>query len=734
MRRSNTGFLLAILLCGSLLSAGLCAAAQLTLIVQDPQGQSLPARAHILDATAAPFPLVPDSLHFGHYGELFMKSYIYIDGQTTVTLPTGVTTIDVAHGFEWRPRRITVNLQNDTTIVVVLSRTYNMAARGIFCGDNHAHTRHAPSDYMINPDEAHFVERAEGLNILWALDDGYQFSGGPHPVSSTDAILYYATEWRHQVSGHVALLGLRSSLGTGCCLPGGSAVPLLSDLRGTWNPADDQAMSLCHPRTNADWFDDGGFPAWGMGRECAVMAALGALDVYDVLAFSNVGEVYLDDWYRLMNCGFRVPIGAGTDGRLNSFYARPLGSYRVYVKEPGGHNASDYVRSLRAGRSFVSNFPLIPEFTVDGADAGSTLTRTGPATVAVHFRVESSISVSTAQLIVNGVPAQTFPLQAGANGTAQSIDTQLNLSQSSWIAVRVDGTTNLPVAVTPNLFAHTGATYVQLDGLPLENTLAAGRFLDQIDSLATFANLRGAWPSEPERTNYFARLDQARIPYRAQFHVAPSAFSLLTPEHGDSIDGSVPIYLDWEDASDPEAGDRVTYRVVTSPDSLFLTGTSQVLSQTSEIYLTPGVLPPNRNYWWRVVALDRNNNSIVSTPNRRRFYLYLPTTATPLPAEPERSLQLLSVAPNPATTYVALHFAQPIPLGSRAEVLDLRGARLAANYLDDSDRGLRLVGGDRLVWDARDAFGRDVPSGCYFVRLVAPGAPAPLAGRVLVIR
>lgn len=718
-----------VALCAMLSVVSSVSAVQLDLRVVDTQGSPLPARVHIVDALGVSFPLEPDSTLLAYYGGPFMRSYFYVDGPKVVSLPPGPTEIVSVHGFEFLPRKLTPVLVNDTTITLTMFRGFDMEPHDLHSGDDHAHTRHEPRDYFISPVEAHRVAQAEGLNILWSLDEFHYFTGAPDPVSTPDAILYYTTEWRHQASGHVALLGLHQDEGYGCCTPPLSAAPLLSDFRAEWAPAADQAMVLNHPCTGADFYDDSGWPAWGLGRELPILASRAALDAYHIGSYANEDDIVLQDWYALLNCGFRIPASAGTDARLCSFFMRPAGGYRVYVKEPTGHSASNYVAGLRAGCTFVTNFPLIPMFRVDGLDAGSVGVLIGPSKVVdVDFRVESTLSVTSATLIVNGAAAAVYPLQAGANGTAQTIHTQLTLTSSSWVALRVDGSTNLPVAVRPELFAHTSPVYFTMDGAPQENTIEAGRMLDWIDEYENFCEVRGGWIDPAEHQSVLSGIEAGRPSYRAHFHVPPDPFLLALPLDGDTLSYGDGISFDWGDATDPEPGDKVTYAVTLAADSLFITGSTVLPSLFSELLLSDAGLQPNRNYWWRVAAYDRNRNQRLSIPNKRRFYLRLDPAAAPVP----ETRPAVTVSPNPATSAVTLRLARPLDVGEKLEIVNVRGERVAVAGWNGG-AGLLARDSGTWTWDRRDHAGRDVPSGFYWVRVASENVVAP-AQRILVLR
>jgi hypothetical protein len=79
-------------------------------------------------------------------------------------------------------------------------------------------------------------------------------------------------------------------------------------------------------------------------------------------------------------------------------------------------------------------------------------------------------------------------------------------------------------------------------------------------------------------------------------------------------------------------------------------------------------------------------------------------------------LQLAAPAPNPANPRTTIAFALAAPGRASLVVYDLRGRRLVA-VTDE----VMSVGTHEVVWDGRDAAGREVPSGTYIVRLNAGG-------------
>lgn len=97
---------------------------------------------------------------------------------------------------------------------------------------------------------------------------------------------------------------------------------------------------------------------------------------------------------------------------------------------------------------------------------------------------------------------------------------------------------------------------------------------------------------------------------------APGACSLLAPENNLLTHGNQ-VAFSWTESNDPDSGegDTVTYRIQLAADTLF---TSPVLTADTRLltYSFPDRLPDG--IWnWRVLAIDKEGMSAVSTPARR---------------------------------------------------------------------------------------------------------------------
>jgi len=617
-RRLAVRWIIICLLCASL-SVTLALAAQVTILTQDDLSNPLPARLHVEDSLGQIFPGYPDSTYLSHDR---LGGYFYTSGSITCELPTGETEVAAMHGFECEPYEAVWDVQSDTTVVITLPRRFDLEQDGWFGGDTHIHTIHVPVDLEVSPYGLWRIAQAEDLSMVWALDNGHEFTGGVHEISTPETIIYYSVEFRNQAYGHAVLLGLDDFIDGWCCgPPGNPAYPMLTFTYQEWNPGHGEAMTLAHPHTGAEFFDDEEWPGVGQGRELPVMAALGSLDGLELASYSNNPDLFLDDWYRLLNCGLRVSPASGTDAITCSYHAPPVGGYRVYVREgvEQPHAYDQWVEALKAGNCFVTNYPLIPRFHVEGLEPGEELVLPSvPAEVDVSFRVESVHGLDTAQIIFSGDPLLTIP--DPCQNAAGVLDTTVTVTieGSGWLALSVEGATSAWGPAQPDLFAHTGAIYVDGAGETVSSTVDAAHFLGWIDSLEVFVELRGNW-SGSQRGEVLGTLQDARDVYSSAFLVPPNPFELISPAEDEVVLLNETVAFDWELNGDSEEGDRLSYllQVATTPGFYPLT-----LSQwfdTAPDSIDANLLDPDTEYWWRVRAYDLGGHYTDCTPAAIRF-------------------------------------------------------------------------------------------------------------------
>jgi hypothetical protein len=235
-------------------------------------------------------------------------------------------------------------------------------------------------------------------------------------------------------------------------------------------------------------------------------AALGKVDTLDI---NNSWAASVPLWYRLLNCGFRLPATAGTDVFLNRIGSNLPGGDRVYVRLDGPLTYEGWIGGLKAGRSFVTSGPVL-EFTVNGSEPGSVLKLGEKPKVRVKASARSPFPLAKAEVVHNGRVVATATLSD--DKLTAAVDQELTLDRGGWVAFRASGpgTADTP---TPALNAHTNPVYVEAGGVVYRSADEARAFLKWIDQFELLLRTRDRFPTPKHRRQAQEQIDAARAVY-----------------------------------------------------------------------------------------------------------------------------------------------------------------------------------------------------------------------------
>jgi Tol biopolymer transport system component len=352
----------------------------LRLRVTDAGGSPLPARVSILGPDGRSF--APDET-WHHADDAFARAerrfeygYFHTSGSANLTLPAGSYRIEVSRGPEYRVvvRSVEVAEGSNPPVRVALGVLDDLKVRGWYSGDLHVHMNYGGA-YRNDPARLALQARAEDLHVVENLivnkegrvPDVAWFRPGPDPASKPGTLIMHGEEYHTSFWGHVGLLGLNQHL----VLPGYTAYVNtgVATLQPTNARVFDMARSqgavtgYVHP---FDAYPDPGDTSRALTHALPVDVALGKVDYYEALGFVDDLMATAAVWYRLLNCGFRIAAGAGTDAMANfASLHGPVGMNRVYVRSGPPLEHRRWLSALKAGRSFATNGPLLG-MTVDG--------------------------------------------------------------------------------------------------------------------------------------------------------------------------------------------------------------------------------------------------------------------------------------------------------------------------------------------------------------------------------
>jgi hypothetical protein len=173
--------------------------------------------------------------------------------------------------------------------------------------------------------------------------------------------------------------------------------------------------------------------------EMPIDVALGRLDYFEVMGYSD-HLITSEFWYRLLNCGFRIPAAAGTDAFPNFASLRgPPGLVRVYARTDGPLEHRAWLGAIKAGRTFVTNSAILGLGWRAGngpwRGIGDSLSLpTGEHQVQVRITMRSNVPQDHLELVSNGKVVKSIPL-SGEKTQADTVVT-VGASSSSWFVVR----------------------------------------------------------------------------------------------------------------------------------------------------------------------------------------------------------------------------------------------------------------------------------------------------------
>ncbi len=506
-------------------------------IIDRDAGKSIPARCYLTDPT--------NQFWSPQGGINYVKPperHFIAGGEFKIALPARVYTLTVERGPEYRAvtREIEIRSGQTRAETIELARWINMNARGWYSGDLHNHR-----DWQEMPQ----LLLAEDLNLAptlteWVWEEGLVstaprlVSGAPaiRQVDSTHAYSVVDTEIERlkQGPGAVDLVGL--------------SAPIV--FRGYWVSPPNSVFTEAARRQGG--YVDAEKITW---RDVAALVALGQVDFAGIVHnhFNRHGVETetapwgmipkekaeyetpagmalwtMDVYYRFLNCGFKLPVSAGSASGVKP---SPLGFDRVYVHLPGKFSYQEWFRALKAGRSFATNGPML-FLTVNGREPGDTiqipatadLRRSAPATGAgkparrlkVHAEASSAGELDRLEIVWKGQVVRTV----AASGTATSLaaDLELEAKESGWFAARAFEKPGTTVR-----FAQTSPVYVRVGvrrGVVLDDVKF---FLAWIDREIKFYEGLSGFRSESDRQGMLAFFRQARGVYERLAAAASSS-------------------------------------------------------------------------------------------------------------------------------------------------------------------------------------------------------------------
>ena len=500
---------------------------RLSLRILDSSGQPTSARIFVTGEDGRAF--APDDAwmhaddNFVRTERRFEAHYFQTSGNAELTVPPGRVDVEVMKGFEYRVEKKSVQVAADQTMKLTiplrpLDLPQQPNSRWV-SGDVHVHMNYGGA-YRNTPKNLVAQATAENLSIVEDLivnkeqriPDIRYFSSNADAASTGTTLLFHGQEFHTSYWGHLGLLHLTDHF----LLPGYAAYP--GTAAASLFPANANVADVAHEQHALvgyvhpyDTFPDPAKDAT-LTHELPVDVALGKVNYIEVLGFSDHKSTAAV-WYRLLNCGFRLPAAAGTDAMANFASLRgPVGLNRVYAEVPKGPlDVELWLSSLKQGHTFATNGPLLG-FSLGSQQVGGEL-HLPPGETKVKFSgwLRSIVPVDHLEVICNGRVVRELKL----NDDRESADIEdaIPLSQSGWCLLRAWSEKAEHPVLDAYPYATTSPIYVTVAGSVAKPTEDAAYFIAWIDRMIQNAKSNPDWNTEAEKISVLNLLEQARIVY-----------------------------------------------------------------------------------------------------------------------------------------------------------------------------------------------------------------------------
>ncbi|HEX8878957.1 MAG TPA: CehA/McbA family metallohydrolase, partial [Candidatus Acidoferrum sp.] len=355
-----------------------------------------------------------------------------------------------------------------------------------------------------------------GAVLTWGPCYYYQkqfFSGKDHPLSKPDALMHYDLEvsgFPSSHAGHLVLLGLSNQDYPHCVRIEQWPTWDLPILR--WAKSQGAMTGFAHSGWGLESksrelpnYEVPGFDGIGANEYIVDVTHPDAVDFISTMDTPYPWE--LNIWYHTLNVGFRTRISGETD--FPCITDARVGQGRIYAKVDGAFSYSGWLEAIRTGRSYVSDGRShLMDFAVNDLEVGTKASELKLAQKGtVHARVKIAAFLNPVPLDSDNIPsdrgkqywkaAVTGATEPGnihdrpidqnpywhierarigntrqvpvelvmngkpiarkeilADGTIQDVSFDVPVERSSWLAVRVLGS------------SHTNPIFVLVDGKP----------------------------------------------------------------------------------------------------------------------------------------------------------------------------------------------------------------------------------------------------------------------------
>lgn len=425
-------------------------------VVDEDTGELTPVRMHVKDARGRP--VKPPQVIYWH-------DHFVVPGKAVLELRPGNYTFEMERGPEYRIRtgNFTIRRGDADTKTVSMQRFVDMKKEGWWSGDLHVHRPLQDIQWLMRAEDLHIAP----VITWWNDSNRWSEKSPPDPLLTRfDENRFYHAMAGEDERGGGALLyfnlqqplpitGAKREYPSSCEFLKQAAAydgvhidiekPFWWDLPVWIASGMTHSIGLCNNHMQRDGMLAN--EAWGKPR-----------DKVEYPDPHGNGLWTQDIYYRLLDCGVRIPPSAGS---ASGVLPNPVGYNRVYVHCGEQLDYDRWWKNLRDGQVVVTNGPLIRDPRVNGqlpghvfrAAAGQSLALQATLNLSLRERVEY-LEIVKNRKVIHQVRLDDW---AKAGGKLPTVD----FDRSGWMLIRA--VTSHPKTYR---FASTGPYYVEIGGQP----------------------------------------------------------------------------------------------------------------------------------------------------------------------------------------------------------------------------------------------------------------------------
>ena len=481
--------------------------APLTIKLTDEAGKPVPGRVSVRGSDARAY--APDDAwvsaddSFDPVTQIEETRYFHCDGECVVSVPLGDAKITAWHGQRYAAALHTAKIRETSGATAGITFKQlalpSWAPPGV-SADLHVHMNYG-GHYKSTLQTLAAQARAEDLDVIYntivnkeqRIPD-IDFAGGG-VARDGGVTIFQAQEYHTSYWGHLGLLGLRDHFLTPdfsayqqsaltSPYPHNGAVADLARAQGA-------LVGYVHP------FDWPIVPEKekSLTNALPVDVALGKADYMEVVGFSD-HKATAAVWHRLLNLGFRLSAGAGTDAMANYASLRgPVGMNRVFLQTGGDTSEEALHKALREGRSVASNGPLLA-LQVEERNPGDTIELASGRKIEFRAAMRSLAPLDHVEVLYNG---RVVARHGKKEATSAELGGTIAVTESGWILLRAWNDDPDPLIFDLYPYATTSPVYVSVEGRPIRSPEDAQYFLRWVDRIIASADARQDYNDAQEK-------------------------------------------------------------------------------------------------------------------------------------------------------------------------------------------------------------------------------------------